>query len=61
MVVYIWDQLFPAEQMRIVKLMVEKVIISPNNLDFRLRANGVECVVLELLPGVERLPQAVAA
>lgn len=29
----IWDQLFPAEQTRIVKLLVEKVIVSPNNLE----------------------------
>jgi hypothetical protein len=57
----IWDQLFPAEQTRIVKLMVEKVIISPNNLEVRLRANGVERVVLELLPAAERLPEEVAA
>lgn len=27
----IWDQLFPAEQTRIVKLLVEKVIVSPPN------------------------------
>jgi DNA invertase Pin-like site-specific DNA recombinase len=57
----IWDQLFPAEQTRIVKLMVEKVIISPDNMEVRLRANGVERVVLELLPAAERLPDAVAA
>lgn len=57
----IWDQLFPAEQTRIVKLMVEKVIISPDNMEVRLRANGVERVVLELLPAAERLPDEVAA
>ena len=33
----IWDQLFPAEQTRIVKLLVEKVIVSPNDLEVRLR------------------------
>ena len=43
----IWDQLFPAEQTRIVKLLVEKVIASPNNLEMRLRANGIERLVLE--------------
>ncbi|MFN4360747.1 MAG: hypothetical protein ACK4F4_08495 [Hylemonella sp.] len=46
----IWDQLFPAEQTRIVKLMVEKVIVSPNDLEVRLRANGIERLVLELRP-----------
>jgi len=44
----IWDQLFPAEQSRIVRLLVEKVIVSPNALELRLRANGMERMVLEL-------------
>jgi site-specific DNA recombinase len=46
----IWDQLFPAEQTRIVKLLVEKVIVSPTNIELRLRANGIEQVVMELQP-----------
>ena len=46
----IWDQIFPAEQTRIVKLLVEKVIVSPNDLEVRLRANGIERLVLELQP-----------
>jgi hypothetical protein len=44
----IWDQLFPAEQSRIVQLLVEKVIVSPNDLEVRLRATGIERLVLEL-------------
>ena len=31
-----------------MKLLVEKVIVSPNDLEVRLRANGIECLVLEL-------------
>ncbi len=46
----IWEQLFPAEQARIVRLLVEKVIVSPNDLEVRLRANGIERLVLELRP-----------
>ena len=46
----IWDQLFPAEQSRIVRLLVEKVIVSTNDLEVRLRANGIERLVLELRP-----------
>ena len=46
----IWDQLFPAEQTRIVRLLVDKVIVSPNDLEVRLRANGIERLVLELKP-----------
>ena len=35
----IWDQLFPPEQTRIIKLMVEKVIVSPNEIELRLRVS----------------------
>lgn len=57
----IWDQLFPAEQTRIVKLLVEKVIVSPNDLEVRLRANGIERLVLELRPEpVEQREEALA-
>ena len=44
----IWDQLFPAEQTRIVKMLIEKVIVSPSDLEARLRANGIEQLVQEL-------------
>ena len=57
----IWDQLFPVEQTRIVKLMVEKVIVSPNDLEVRLRANGIERLVLELQPaGAAQIEEALA-
>jgi DNA invertase Pin-like site-specific DNA recombinase len=57
----IWDQLFPAEQTRIVKLLVEKVIVSPNDLEVRLRANGIERLVLELQPaGADKPEEALA-
>ena len=42
------DQLFPAEQTRIVKMLIEKVIVSPSDLEVRLRANGIEQLVQEL-------------
>ncbi len=57
----IWDQLFPAEQSRIVKLLVEKVIVSPNDLEVRLHPNGIERVVLELQPkSADQFEEAVA-
>ncbi|WP_430231983.1 hypothetical protein [Nitrosomonas communis] len=55
----IWEQLFPAEQMRIVKLLIEKVIVSSNDLEVRLRANGIERLVLEMGPKpIERNEEA---
>ena len=49
-----WDQLFPAEQRRIVQLLAEKVIVSPEDLQVRLRANGIERLVFELSPETEK-------
>ena len=42
--------MFPAEQSRIVRVLVEKVIVSPTDLEVSLRANGIERVVLDLHP-----------
>jgi len=58
----IWEQLFPAEQQRIVRLLIEKVIVSPNELEVRFRPNGIEVLALELQPEpvVEVVEEAVA-
>lgn len=54
-----WGQLFPAEQTRIVRLLVGKVIVSPNDLEMRLRANDIERLVMELRPeSVEQTKEA---
>lgn len=50
----VWDQLFPAEQTRIVKLLVEKVTLSPNNLEVRLRANGLAQLMREMHPAADQ-------
>ncbi len=46
----IWEDLFPAEQRRIVRLLIEQVIVSPKDLEVRLRANGIDALALELRP-----------
>ena len=38
------------EQQRIVRLLIEKVIVSPNDLEVRFRPNGIEVLALELQP-----------
>ncbi len=50
----IWDQLFPAEQTRIVRLLVEKVIVSPTDLEVRLRANGMCWICVQSPPDGSR-------
>src|SRR5215203_2904928 len=43
-----WDELFPAEQARIVQLLVERVDVSPDGLDIRLRTEGLTNLVADL-------------
>jgi site-specific DNA recombinase len=57
----IWEQLFPAEQTRIVRLLVEKVIVSPSDMEVRLRSNGIEQMVRELLPITRETAQEIVA
>jgi hypothetical protein len=57
----IWDQLFPVEQCRIVKLLVEKVIVSQSDIELRLRANGIERLALELRPEAVEQPEEALA
>jgi hypothetical protein len=44
----LWDELFPAEQARIVQLLVERVEVQPDRLNVRLRTAGLTKLVDEL-------------
>jgi site-specific DNA recombinase len=44
----LWDELFPAEQTRIVQLLVERIEINPDGLDIRLRVEGLLHLVRDL-------------
>ncbi|MFZ1413825.1 MAG: recombinase family protein [Defluviicoccus sp.] len=44
----LWDELFPAEQARIVRLLVERVDLAPTGLRVKLRAEGLQTLVQEL-------------
>jgi septal ring factor EnvC (AmiA/AmiB activator) len=46
----IWEVLHPEEQRRVLKLLVETVTVSKENVEVRFRANGIEQVVEELEP-----------
>ncbi|MCT8329359.1 recombinase family protein [Albidovulum sediminis] len=47
----LWDELFPAEQARIVALLVERVDIGTDGLNFRLRMDGLGGLAREMLSG----------
>lgn len=44
----LWNELFPAEQARIVQLLVERVDIGPDGADIRLRTQGLTSLVADL-------------
>lgn len=45
----LWNQLFPAEQSRIIELLVERVDVLTDRVDVRLRIAGVTTLVGELI------------
>ncbi|MDG4591769.1 MAG: recombinase family protein [Defluviicoccus sp.] len=47
----IWDELFPAEQARILQLLVERVDVHPDRLDLQLRVDGLQTLVADLRAG----------
>jgi site-specific DNA recombinase len=47
----LWDELFPAEQARIVALLVERVDIGTDGLIVRLRVDGLSSLAKEMLNG----------
>jgi DNA invertase Pin-like site-specific DNA recombinase len=53
----LWNQLFPAEQARIVELLVERIDIRQDILDITLRIEGLASLYTELEPR-PALPQA---
>lgn len=47
----LWDELFPAEQARIVALLVERVDIGADGLNVRLRVDGLGGLAREMRAG----------
>ena len=45
-----WPELFPAEQARLVQLLVERVDVLEDRLELRLKAAGLASLVAELRP-----------
>jgi DNA invertase Pin-like site-specific DNA recombinase len=45
----VWDALFPAEQTRILRLLVERIDVAPDGIDVRLHVGGIHSLVSELI------------
>ena len=43
-----WEELFPAEQVRLVQLLVERVTVGPTGADIKLRVDGLSSLVRDL-------------
>ena len=52
--VTVWSELFPAEQARIVQLLVERVDVQEDGLEVRIRAEGLASLIGELRQQGER-------
>ena len=44
----VWNELFPAEQARVIQLLVERIDVSPDGVDIRLRTEGLSSLTAEL-------------
>jgi hypothetical protein len=54
----LWEELFPAEKERIVRLLVETVIVRPDGLQIRLRPMGLITLAAEVAPdAAEEVPE----
>jgi hypothetical protein len=52
----LWDELFPAEQARIVALLVERVDIGISGLNVRLRMDGLAALAREITADMQEQP-----
>jgi len=58
----VWDQLFPAEQERIVRLLISKVVVTPHSIEVQFRPNGIARLAAEVkMHTVADKPEQVAA
>ncbi|MFT8247276.1 hypothetical protein [Roseomonas sp. BN140053] len=56
----LWGELFPAEQARIIGLLVERVTVSAGGADIRLRVEGLASLVRDLGAGRAAVLEAAA-
>jgi hypothetical protein len=44
----VWDELYPAEQARILRLLIERIDVAPDGISITLHAAGIRSLVSEL-------------
>ena len=53
----LWEHLFPAEQSRIIRLLVERVVVYPEGVDIHFHFNGICSLAQEVKPGLDISPE----
>jgi site-specific DNA recombinase len=44
----VWDEVYPAEQARILRLLIERIDVAPRDISVTLHAAGIRSLVAEL-------------
>lgn len=44
----LWEELFPAEQARLLQLLIDKILLLPDGAKVQLRAEGLASIVADL-------------
>lgn len=44
----VWDELFPTEQARLLKLLIDKIIVNNDRIDIRIHAEGLNSLVRDI-------------
>jgi hypothetical protein len=44
----VWDELYPAEQARIMRLLIERIDVAPDGISVTLHAAGIRSIIAEL-------------
>ena len=47
----LWDELFPAEQARVLQLLIERIDVHPDRVDLRFRVDGLQSLVADITAG----------
>ena len=53
----VWDELYPAEQARILRLLIERIDVAPDGISVTLHAAGIRSLVAELAGAEAAAPE----
>ena len=47
----LWEELFPAEQARVLQLLIERIEVYPDRIELRFRVDGLQSLVADITAG----------